>query len=130
MDRLVDHLFVFEGEGIIRDFPGNYSQYRLWLKDKEEEKPEAKTIKEEVKTENKPATAEKRKLSYKEKREFEQLQQDIANLEKEKETITEQLNSGSLPFDQLQQLSVRISEITNLLDEKEMRWLELSEFES
>ena len=66
-------------------------------------------------------------MSYKEKREFEQLQQDIAKLEKEKQTITEQLNSGSLPFDQLQQLSVRISEITGLLDEKELRWLELSE---
>ncbi|WP_205512873.1 ABC-F family ATP-binding cassette domain-containing protein [Longitalea arenae] len=130
MDRLVDHLFVFEGDGVIRDFPGNYSQYRLWLKDKEEE--EKTDTKAAAKTEVKPAAAaapEKRKLSYKEKREFEQLQQDITRLEQEKATITEQLNSGSLPFDQLQQLSVRISEITNLLDEKEMRWLELSEFE-
>ncbi|WP_207513456.1 ABC-F family ATP-binding cassette domain-containing protein [Longitalea luteola] len=129
MDRLVDHLFVFEGDGVIRDFPGNYSQYRLWLKDREEEeRSETKTAKTEVKP-TAAAAPEKRKLSYKEKREFEQLQQDIAGLEKEKQTITEQLNSGSLPFDQLQQLSVRISEITNLLDEKEMRWLELSEFE-
>jgi ATP-binding cassette subfamily F protein uup len=130
MDRLVDHLFVFEGEGVIRDFPGNYSQYRLWLKEKEEEeKTETKTAKQEVKAA--PAKeAEKKKMSYKEKREFEQLQQDIANLEKEKQTITEQLNSGSLPFDQLQQLSVRISEITGLLDEKELRWLELSEFDA
>jgi ATP-binding cassette subfamily F protein uup len=127
MDRLVDHLFVFEGEGIIRDFPGNYSQYRLWLKAKEEEKAEeAKAQRTEVKA---PPVkeAEKRQLSYKEKREFEQLQQDIANLEKEKHTITEQLNNGSLPFDQLQQLAARISEITSLVDEKELRWLELSE---
>jgi ATP-binding cassette subfamily F protein uup len=130
MDRLVDHLFVFEGDGVIRDFPGNYSQYRLWLKEKEEEeKTETKTAKQEVKTAASAKEAEKKKMSYKEKREFEQLQQDIANLEKEKQTITEELNSGSLPFDQLQQLSVRISEITGLLDEKELRWLELSEFE-
>lgn len=130
MDRLVDHLFVFEGEGIIRDFPGNYSQYRIWLKEKEEEeKTEVPPVKQEVIAA--PSVKEdKRKLTYKEKREFEQIQQDIANLEKEKETITEKMNDGSLPFDQLQQLSVRISEITNLLDEKELRWLELSELES
>jgi len=72
----------------------------------------------------------KKKMSYNEKREFENLQKDIANLEKEKLTITEQMNNGSLPFDQLQQLSVRISEITGLLDEKELRWLELSEFDA
>jgi ATP-binding cassette subfamily F protein uup len=130
MDRLVDHLFVFEGDGIIRDFPGNYSQYRIWLKEKEEEeKTEVKpVVKQEVAAA--PVKEEKRKLTYKEKREFEQIQQDIANLEKEKQTITEKMNDGSLPFDQLQQLSVRISEITNLLDEKELRWLELSEFEA
>lgn len=130
MDRLVDHLFVFEGDGMIRDFPGNYSQYRIWLKEKEEEeKTEVKpVVKQEVVAA--PVKEEKRKLTYKEKREFEQIQQDIANLEKEKETITEKMNDGSLPFDQLQQLSVRISEITNLLDEKELRWLELSEFEA
>lgn len=129
MDRLVDHLFVFEGEGIIRDFPGNYSQYRIWLKEKEEEeKTEVPTVKQEVVAA--PVKEEKRKLSYKEKREFEQIQQDIANLEKEKQTATDKMNDGSLPFDQLQQLSVRISEITNLLNEKELRWLELSEYEA
>jgi ABC transport system ATP-binding/permease protein len=129
MDRLVDHLFVFEGEGIIRDFPGNYSQYRIWLKEKEEEeKTEVPTVKQEVVAV--PVKEEKRKLTYKEKREFEQIQQDIANLEKEKQTAADKMNDGSLPFDQLQQLSVRISEITNLLNEKELRWLELSEFES
>jgi ATP-binding cassette subfamily F protein uup len=129
MDRLVDHLFVFEGEGIIRDFPGNYSQYRIWLKEKEEEeKTGVLPVKQEVVAA--PVKEEKRKFTYKEKREFEQIQQDIANLEKEKQTITEKMNDGSLPFDQLQQSSVRISEITNLLNEKELRWLELSEFES
>ena len=98
-------------------------------KKEEEEKTEVKpVVKQEVVAA--PVKEEKRKLTYKEKREFEQIQQDIANLEKEKETITEKMNDGSLPFDQLQQLSVRISEITNLLDEKELRWLELSEFEA
>ncbi|HUP11612.1 MAG TPA: ABC-F family ATP-binding cassette domain-containing protein [Niastella sp.] len=129
MDRLVDHLFVFEGEGIIRDFPGNYSQYRIWLKEKEdEEKTEVIPVKQEVIAA--PVKEEKRKMTYKEKREYEQIQQDIANLEKEKQTITEKMNDRSLPFDQLQQFSVRISEITNLVDEKELRWLELSEMQS
>jgi ATPase components of ABC transporters with duplicated ATPase domains len=123
MDRLVDHLFVFEGDGVIRDFPGNYSQYRISQEETKAQKPEPK--KEAPKAEG----AEKKKLSYKEKREFEQLQTDIANLEKEKAAITEQLNSGNLPFEQLQQLSVRITEIGQLLDEKEMRWLELSEYD-
>jgi ATPase components of ABC transporters with duplicated ATPase domains len=123
MDRLVDHLFVFEGDGVIRDFPGNYSQYRIAQDETKAPKPEVK--KEAPKQES----TEKKKLSYKEKREFEQLQQDIANLEKEKAAITEQLNSGNLPFEQLQQLSLRITEIGNLLDEKEMRWLELSEYD-
>jgi ATP-binding cassette subfamily F protein uup len=129
MDRLVDHLFVFEGDGIVRDFPGNYSQYRIWLKEKEdEEKTEVKPVKQEVVAA--PAKEEKRKMTYKEKREFETIQQDIANLEKEKQAITEKMNDSSLPFDQLQQISVRISEITNLLNDKELRWLELSELEA
>ena len=140
MDRLVDHMFVFEGEGVVRDFPGNYSQYRIWLKEKEEEernqkaRPSASEVesqKSETATQKTEAgKPEKKKLTYKEKREFEQLQQDIANLEKEKQTITEQMNNGSLPFDQLQQLSLRINEITKLVDEKELRWLELSEVEA
>ncbi len=95
MDRLVDHLFVFEGDGAIRDFPGNYSQYRLWLKDeREEDKADSKTRKQEEKR-HRLRKLRKRKLSYNEKREFEQLQKDIAKLEKEKQTITEQMNSGS-----------------------------------
>lgn len=135
MDRLVDHLFVFEGNGVISDFPGNYTQYRIAEKEKEE-KPEAGKLKPDTSVRQAPAAAEagakpaeKRKLSFKEKREFETLQQEIAALEKEKVTVTEKLNSGSAPFDELQQLSVRIGEITALLDEKELRWLELSEIE-
>mgnify|MGYP002619592525 FL=1 len=126
MDRLVDHLFVFEGNGVVRDFPGNYSQYRIWAKAQEEEK-NTKEEKNKPDQAPAPAAAPKKRMSYKEKREFEQLQHEIAALEKEKATITEKLSSGSLPFEELQQLSVRINEITALLDEKEMRWLELSE---
>ncbi len=129
MDRLVDHLFVFEGDGEVRDFPGNYSLYREYQLAKE--KPElnsrnAAEITPAVKTE-KP-TAEKRKLSFKEKREFELLQKEIETLTAEKETINQQLSSGTIPFEELQNLSARIGEVTALLDEKEMRWLELSEW--
>ena len=136
MDRLCDHLFVFEGNGEIRDFPGNYTQYREWKKDQEEIKAEAarKRIsdnpgatgtQEQVQA---GAGSAKRKPSYKEKREFEMLQQEIDALEKEKLSVQEKLNAGSLPYTELQALSGRIGEITSLLDEKEMRWLELSEW--
>ncbi|MGN6416216.1 MAG: ABC-F family ATP-binding cassette domain-containing protein [Pseudobacter sp.] len=128
MDRLVDHLFVFDGDGVVRDFPGNYSQYRL--SKKEEEQKEAPPKAAEIKQE-KPAAKpeEKKRLSFKEKREFETLEKEIAALGQEKDAVNEKLNSGSVPFDELQQLSLRIGEITALLDEKELRWLELSEFE-
>ena len=126
MDRLVDHLFVFEGDGVIRDFPGNYTQYRLEQKDDDliaEEKK--KTISVSIQPAPGPGTI--RKPTYKEKREFEILEKEIADLTAEKETITEKLSNGSLPFDELQKLSNRIGEVTQLLDEKEFRWLELSE---
>lgn len=134
MDKLVDHLFVFEGDGEIRDFPGNYSQYRIWQKD-EEMKSEARskmlqTVKksEDEVSDVPPQNSDiRRKPSFKEKREFEILQKDIADLTKEKAQITEKLNNGNTPFDELQHLSLRIGEVTSLLDEKELRWLELSE---
>ena len=131
MDRLVDHLFVFQGDGDIRDFPGNYSQYRLALKDNEK-LTDAGTQMSDSKQEKiiKPSTiptGETRKLSFKEKREFELLEKEIADLTKEKENITEKLNSGNAPFEELQKLSKRIGEVTQLLDEKELKWLELSE---
>lgn len=129
MDRLVDHLFVFEGHGVIRDFPGNYSLYRLSLESesqsaKEEEKEKTKIP--EL-SNNKMATFQKKQFSFKEKREFELLEKEIADLSKEKEIITEKLNDPNSSFDDLNQLSRRIGDITILLDEKEMRWLELSE---
>ncbi|HVZ55407.1 MAG TPA: ABC-F family ATP-binding cassette domain-containing protein [Chitinophagaceae bacterium] len=128
MDRLVDHLFVFEGNGVITDYPGNYTQYRASEK-VPAELPGADRI---AQVPSQPATApaaagEKKRLSFKEKREFEQLEQEIARLTAEKQHITDQLSSGNLPFDTLQQLSHRIGEVSTELDEKELRWLELSE---
>jgi ATP-binding cassette subfamily F protein uup len=124
MDRLVDHLFVFEGEGVISDFPGNYSQYREWQKQKEIAEPEE--MKPEA-TKSTQTPAIKRKLSYKEQREFEQLEKELADLEKERKEISEKLAAVNLTFNELQQLSERIGIIANLIDEKEMRWLELSD---
>ncbi|HLG38891.1 MAG TPA: hypothetical protein VI461_04445, partial [Chitinophagaceae bacterium] len=135
MDKLVDHLFVFEGDGVIRDFPGNYSQYRIWQKD-EELKPEVGSPKSESGKRIESGSTSylrlqtsdlRKKPSFKEKREFELLEKEIADLTKEKEEITAKLNSGSTPFNELEQLSLRIGEVTRLLDKKELRWLELSE---
>jgi len=124
MDRLVDHLFVFEGEGAIRDFPGNYTQLREWQREQEavkaeEKKPEAAAVAAE--------TPVKKKLSFKEQREFNTLEAEIRSLESEKGEITKKLSDPQLPFAELQQLSERIGTITALIDEKELRWLELSE---
>ena len=143
MDRLVDHLFVFEGDGEIRDFPGNYAQLRIWQK--EQEKLGADSRESVVSTGRSAVqelpnaavpngsgvegpTVEKKRFSFKEKREFELLQKEIEALTAEKESITAKLNNGNIPFEELQQLSNRIGEVANLLDEKEFRWLELSEY--
>jgi ATP-binding cassette subfamily F protein uup len=126
MDRLVDHLFVFEGDGVIRDFPGNYSDYRISIDTRQVETRDTATITSKL-AETKSSQPEKRKPSFKEKREFELLEKEIADLTQEKARITERMNSGTIPFEELQQLSFRISEVTRLLDEKELRWLELSE---
>lgn len=124
MDRLVDHLFVFEGEGVVRDFPGNYTQYRM-----ETSSPSVKDNRTEQKDQSKlPESSDaKKKISYKDKREFQILEKEIANLTAEKRIITEKMGDAKLPFDELQKLSLRIGEVTQLLDEKEFRWLELSE---
>jgi len=125
MDRLVDHLFVFEGEGVIRDFPGNYSQYRMSLEEGMVKSNEQGVKNKEQGTSNKQTTT--RRLSYKDKREFDLLEKEIADLNREKEIITQKFTEGSLPFEELQNLSQRIGEVSTLLDAKEMRWLELSE---
>ena len=138
MDRLVDHLFVFEGSGIVKDFPGTYTQYRIWLREEEEKLPaeriqHAEKIAGELTANGQSSagttTTTKRKLNYKEKREFETLQAEISNLEKEKIEVNEKMNSGNIPFEELQKLSLRIGEIEEVMNEKELRWLELSEGE-
>ena len=126
MDQVVDHLFVFRGNGVVKDFPGSYSLFREWLtKTEKEEKKELQTeIKKEKPKQEKPKT----KLSFKEKREFEQLEKDIADLENEKAELESEISSGTLSSDDLIIKSNRVGEIINLLDEKSDRWLELSEF--
>jgi len=132
MDKVVDHLLVFNGQGDIRDFPGNYTQYRDWkdakaAQEREKEKEAAKVQEEKT---AKVRLNEKRRMSFKEKREFEQLEQDIAALEAEKQSIEEALCSGALSVDELTEKSKRLPELADLIDEKTMRWLELSEIES
>jgi ATP-binding cassette subfamily F protein uup len=130
MDKLVDHLFIFHGEGNIQDYPGNYTQWRESAKNVEAPAP-AKPVIQEVKQEaptvvQQQPKSENRKPSFKEKFEFEQLEKEIPLLEKEKAEITEKLN-GLSDHSELQKLSERFSEIENQLEQKSFRWLELSE---
>ncbi|MFP5041762.1 ABC-F family ATP-binding cassette domain-containing protein [Parasediminibacterium sp. JCM 36343] len=130
MDRLVDHLFVFEGDGIVRDFPGNYTQYRIEEKENEKRGSAITSTPVAPKPVETAATATDkpiRKLSFKEKQELEQAEKAIAQLETEKATITTQMSTGNLPFDELQKLSDRLIAIGKELESKEIRWLELSE---
>ena len=124
MDRLVDHLFVFEGNGVITDFPGNYSQYRekQKLAEKHIESKESSATKSQ-----KPEATAKKKLSYKDQRELDMLPDEIHKLEKERADIYMQLSNSELVYEKLQQLTERVNEISKELDLKEMRWLELSE---
>ncbi len=139
MDKVVDHLLVFKGEGEIQDFPGNYTQYRDWSKLQEKDEAEkaaaaAKTASNNAAVNDGAGTAQrdanfenKRKMSYKEKREYEQLTQEIDKLTAEQKKLEEALCSGTLSVDELTEKSKRLPEIKDELDEKEMRWLELSE---
>lgn len=128
LDRTVDHLFVFEGDGIVRDFPGSYSDYRSWRRERDAEKANAEAEKKSSAANSwKPRKEKSDKMTFKERKEFESLAGEIADLEKEKREIEEMLNSGNLGVEELTQKSQRISEVLSLLDEKEMRWLELSE---
>ena len=128
MDKVVDHLMVFNGQGDIRDFPGNYSDYRDWKEAKAQKEKEAEKPQEEKTA--RVRLNDKRKMSFKEKREFEQLEKEIAELEAEKAQIEELLCSGTLSVDELTEKSKRLPEVNDLIDEKTMRWLELSEIES
>ena len=135
MDKVVDHMLVFQGDCKIKDFPGNYTDYRQWKELKDEEERELAEL-EKKSNQHKQATTQqpknnntegKRKLSFNEKREYEQLTKDIESLEKEKAELETALASGTLSNDELVQKSQRFQEVTDLLDEKELRWLELDE---
>ena len=126
MDKVVDHILVFKGEGVIDDFPGNYTQYRQYsaLQSKEEAKADA-SVKEKKIYRN----DSRRRMSYKEKREFEQLEKDIASLEQQQHEIEEALCSGTLSVEELTEKSRLLPKLKEEIDEKSMRWLELSEIE-
>ena len=131
MDKVVDHLLVFKGEGEIKDFPGNYTQYRQWQSLQPKETAEAnKPAKESKETKERPQNQTKRKFTYKEKMEFERLEKEIAALEEEQQLIEEALCSGTLSVDELTEKSKRLPLLKDELDEKSMRWLELSEIEN
>lgn len=127
MDKVIDHLLVFKGQGDIRDFPGNYSDYRDWKLARAEHEKEAAKPKEE-KTQR-VRLNDKRRLTFKERKEMEQLETEIATLEDEKKSIEEALCSGTLSVDELTEKSKRLPLLNDELDEKSMRWLELSEIE-
>ena len=129
MDKVVDHILVFKGEGEIKDFPGNYTQYRQWSQLQPNDPKESKEVKveKETKTTSDINNQQKRKLTYKEKREFEQLEKEIADLEAEQQALEEALCSGTLSVEELTEKSKRLPLLKDELDEKSMRWLELSE---
>ena len=143
MDKVVDHLLVFKGDGVIKDFPGNYTQYREFSRsveggewsentpkqEKEQKKPSTDMSHSSIRTSpsSNTSSSSKRKMTYKEKREFEQLEHDIAALEAEQHALEEALCSGTLSVDELTEKSKRLPLLKDELDEKSMRWLELSE---
>ena len=131
MDKIVDHLLVFRGEGEIKDFPGNYTQFREWesLKPKELAESKNNAADNEKKEKREFVGEQRRKKTYKEKCEFERLEKEIAALEKEQKTIEEALCSGTLSIDELTEKSKRLPLVKDELEEKEMRWLELSEID-
>ena len=131
MDKIVDHLLVFRGEGEIKDFPGNYTQFREWesLKPKEQADAKNNAADNEKKEKREFVGEQRRKKTYKEKCEFEHLEKEIAALEEEQKTIEEALCSGTLSIDELTEKSKRLPLVKDELEEKEMRWLELSEID-
>ena len=133
MDKVVDHLMVFNGDGDIRNFPGNYTQYRDWKEFKEEEEKNAQKAKlaqvEDKDKHSKVRHNENRKMTYSEKREFETIEKDIDKLEAQKATIEDELCAGDLSVEELTKKSKKLSEINDSIDTKTMRWLELSEIE-
>ena len=139
LDKLVDHLFIFCGDGLVKDFVGSYSEYREFIKDYEAEQRSAaraeekaakeKAAKEAARAGEAPAPVKKRKMTYKEQKELEQLEKELEALAAEKEELETALNSGTLPYEQLQTASERIGQIIEETDEKEFRLLELYELQ-
>ena len=134
LDKLVDHLFIFCGDGVVKDFVGSYSEYREYIKEYEAEQKSAVRAQEKTEKDKNSKEAskaanftQKKKLTYKEQRELEQLEKDLEALAEEKAGLEEKLSAGNMDFSDLQKASERIAEIIDLTDEKEMRWLELSE---
>ena len=125
MDKVVDHIFVFNGNGDIKDFPGNYTDYRYW---REEEKENAKPAEKNVQTKATYRTDTKRKLTFKERKEYESLEPEIMQLEEEKSLLEQEMSSGALDTETLLAKSQRIQVVIELIDEKTNRWVELSEF--
>ncbi len=126
MDRLVDHLFIFDGQGGVTDFNGNYTDYRLMLDAQKEQQQREK----QQATANNSGQGDKnakKKLSYKEKVEYEQLEKEIADLEKEKVSLEAKMAAGSLPYEEFETANMRYEEIKGLIDDKSLRWLEISE---
>ena len=128
LDNIVDHLFVMEGDGVIKDFPGNYSDYRAWRSEREAEQKKEMQQKPARSNQQRPRTECPAKMTFKEKREFEQLTSEIEALNQEKAELDSLFNSGDV-IDDISVKSARYDEICGLIDEKEMRWLELSEKE-
>ena len=132
MDKVVDHLLVFKGDGEIKDFPGNYTQYRQWLNLQPKAEPQGKEVVNagnNRKSERNNNSGNRQRMTYKEKREFEQLEKEIAALEEEQHQLEEALCSGTLSVEELTEKSKRLPQLKDELDEKSMRWLELSEIE-
>ena len=127
LDKSVDHIFVFEGEGRIKDFVGKYSEYREYMKEKEDEERTKQRVAAPAKPQQRTHDTSKRKLTYKEQRELEQIEADLATHSAERAELEAELSSGTLPYDRITAISKRIEELVSLIDEKEMRWLELNE---
>ena len=137
LDKLVDHLFIFCGDGVVKDFVGSYSEYREYIKEYEAQQRSQARAEEKAAKEKAARTAaaespaaipaRKKKLSYKEQKELEQIEKDLEALAAEKAVLEEQLSSGSLPFDKLQEASTRVGQIIEEVDSKEFRWLELTD---
>ena len=130
MDKVVDHLLVFKGQGEVQDFPGNYTQYREWAALESDHSSSVRNPKTSVNANKSYRHDDRRRMSFKEKREFEQLEREIATLEEEQRQLEEQLCSGQLSVEELTEKSKRLPLLKDELDEKSMRWLELSEIES